>query len=45
MTATENTDSKMKVFVESLYANGKTPSERFGMTHEALSELERDIPQ
>lgn len=29
-----------KAFVESLYEDNKTPSERFGITHEQLSTLE-----
>lgn len=34
----------MKDFVATLFANGKTPSEAFGITHEQLSELERQNP-
>ncbi|WP_413113846.1 hypothetical protein [Thaumasiovibrio sp. DFM-14] len=36
--------SNAKAFVASLYANGKKPCERFGLTWESLSELERKVP-
>ncbi|WP_445773422.1 hypothetical protein [Shewanella sp.] len=32
-------------FVLELFADGKTPSERFGMTWASLSQLERNIPE
>ncbi|WP_157810313.1 hypothetical protein [Vibrio sp. HA2012] len=37
--------SDIKKFVASLYENGKTPSERFGMTWNSLSQLEKDVPE
>lgn len=37
--------SELKQFAAKAYANGKTPSERFGMTWEMLSELEQNNPQ
>jgi len=36
---------KVKAFVAELYANGTKPSERFGMSWEALSNLEKKIPE
>ncbi|MGF1762466.1 hypothetical protein [Aliivibrio kagoshimensis] len=37
--------AELKEFVASLYADGKTPCEQFGVSWEQLSELEKDVPQ
>ena len=33
-------DNDIESFVEAMYANGKKPCERFGITHKELSEIE-----
>lgn len=37
--------TKIKAFVANLHANGQKPSERFGMSWNALSELEMKVPE
>ncbi|MBE5145597.1 MULTISPECIES: hypothetical protein [Vibrio harveyi group] len=37
--------SDVKGIVAKLFDNGKTPSERFGLTWKQLSELERNVPE
>lgn len=37
--------SDVKKFIAELYENGKTPSERFGLTWEQLSKLESHVPE
>ncbi|MDW6019953.1 hypothetical protein SBW85_19800 [Vibrio plantisponsor] len=39
------TTSELKQFAAKVYANGKTPGERFGMSWEMLSDLEEKNPQ
>ncbi|MEN2271869.1 hypothetical protein AAGF18_19795 [Vibrio diabolicus] len=37
--------AEVKQFVTDLFAGGKTPSERFGMTWDTLSSLEHQVPE
>ncbi|EIY8041237.1 hypothetical protein MNR05_001331 [Vibrio vulnificus] len=45
MKNVQATRSDIKGFVEGLFSNGKSPSERFGVTWKQLSELEKQVPQ
>ena len=45
MRQVETSTKKIKAFVADLYANGKKPSERFGMSWDALSKLEEKVPE
>ncbi len=36
---------ELKTFVSSLYSNGKKPCERFGLTWDSLSTLEKKVPE
>ncbi len=45
MRQIETSPEKIKAFVASLHANGKKPCERFGMSWDALSELEKKVPE
>ena len=45
MRQIETSPKKIKAFVANLHANGKKPSERFGMSWDALSKLEKEVPE
>lgn len=36
---------ELKKFVSNLYSNGKKPCERFGLTWDSLSTLEKNVPE
>lgn len=45
MKEVQLTTSELKQFAAQMYAEDKTPSERFGMTWEELSTLEKENPE
>ena len=45
MRQIETSPEKIKAFIADLYKNGEQPCERFGMSWDSLSKLEKNVPE